>query len=216
MDLQIFSSVTAWYMEHMNYGTITLLMAIESSFIPFPSEIVVPPAAYKAASGELSLPLVMLSASVGALIGALFNYWFALKLGRTVIYRLADTRLAHALLINLEGVQKAEGFFLKYGRSSTFVGRLVPGIRQLISLPAGLARMPLRTFLLFTTLGATLWNIILGLMGYYLYGQKELLQKYYGELSMGLLALGALFVLFLAYNGLKGRRSPTQVASSGN
>ena len=97
MDLQIFSSVTAWYMEHMNYGTITLLMAIESSFIPFPSEIVVPPAAYKAASGELSLPLVMLSASVGALIGALFNYWFALKLGRAVIYRLADTRLAQTL-----------------------------------------------------------------------------------------------------------------------
>jgi len=200
---QIFSGITSWYLEHINYATVTALMAIESSFIPFPSEIVVPPAAYKAAQGDLNFGLVILFATIGALIGALFNYFFALKLGRPVIYKLADTRFAHAMLVTSEGVEKAESFFLKYGIPSTLIGRMLPAIRQLISLPAGLARMKLAPFILFTTIGASIWNLILAILGYYMYSQKELLEKYYSELSAGAVVLGVLFFVFLLWNGLR-------------
>lgn len=197
MIVEVFKSVADWYMANINYGTITALMAIESSFIPFPSEIVVPPAAFKAASGDLNLILVVVFATTGAIIGALFNYFIALWLGRPIIYRLADTKLAHLLLIDREGVEKSEGFFRKFGRSSTFIGRFVPAIRQLISLPAGLVRMNMRDFLLFTALGSALWNAILATLGYFLYSQKALLDKYYREISLAFLALGALFVLYV-------------------
>ena len=197
MIVEVFKSVADWYMAHINYGTITALMAIESSFIPFPSEIVVPPAAFKAASGDLNLILVVAFATAGAIIGALFNYFVALWLGRPIIYRLADTKLAHLILIDREGVEKSEEFFRKFGRSSTFIGRFVPAIRQLISLPAGLVRMNMRDFLIFTTLGSALWNAILATLGYFLYSQKALLDKYYREISLAFLALGALFVLYV-------------------
>jgi len=195
--VEIFKSVADWYMAHINYGTITALMAIESSFIPFPSEIVVPPAAFKAASGDLNLILVVVFATAGAIIGALFNYFVALWLGRPIVYRLADTKLAHLLLIDREGVEKSEEFFRKFGRSSTFIGRFVPAIRQLISLPAGLVRMNMRDFLIFTALGSALWNAILATLGYFLYSQKALLDKYYREISLAFLALGALFILYV-------------------
>lgn len=197
MIVEIFKSVTQWYMANINYGTITFLMAIESSFIPFPSEIIVPPAAFKAAAGELNLLLVVVSATAGAILGALFNYVVALTLGRPIIYRLADTKLAHLMLIDREGVEKSEEFFRKFGRSSTFIGRLVPAIRQLISLPAGLVRMNMRDFLLFSFLGSTLWNAILATLGFFLYSQKELLDRYYREISLAFLALGFLFVLYV-------------------
>ncbi|HNY16729.1 MAG TPA: DedA family protein [Treponemataceae bacterium] len=197
MIVEIFKSVADWYMAHINYGTITALMAIESSFIPFPSEIVVPPAAFKAASGDLNLILVVVFATAGAIIGALFNYFVALWLGRPIVYRLADTKLAHLLLIDREGVEKSEEFFRKFGRSSTFIGRFVPAIRQLISLPAGLVRMNMRDFLIFTALGSALWNAILATLGYFLYSQKALLDKYYREISLAFLALGALFILYV-------------------
>jgi membrane protein DedA with SNARE-associated domain len=172
-------------------------MAVESSFIPFPSEIIVPPAAWKAAQGELNFIMVCISATVGALIGAIFNYYFALWLGRPVIYRLADTRWAHILLINRESIEKAERYFIKHGRSSTFIGRFVPAIRQFISLPAGLARMNIAAFLGFTAIGSALWNIILACMGYFLYSQKDVLHKYYTLLSYGCLALGMAFGAYL-------------------
>ncbi|HPS44272.1 MAG TPA: DedA family protein [Treponemataceae bacterium] len=197
MIVEIFKSVADWYMAHINYGTVTALMAIESSFIPFPSEIVVPPAAFKAASGDLNLILVVVFATAGAIIGALFNYFVALWLGRPIVYRLADTKLAHLLLIDREGVEKSEEFFRKFGRSSTFIGRFVPAIRQLISLPAGLVRMNMRDFLIFTALGSALWNAILATLGYFLYSQKALLDKYYREISLAFLALGALFILYV-------------------
>lgn len=197
----IFTDITTWYMEHMNYTTITLLMAVESSFIPFPSEIVVPPAAYKAAQGELNIYLVIFFSTLGALIGAIFNYFFALWIGRKVIYSLADTRFARLCMIEPKSIEKAETYFVKHGKTSTFIGRLVPGIRQLISIPAGLARMPFGIFLLYTTLGAGLWNIALALLGYYI--PKELVDKYYSELSIAMLVLGAGFVLFLVYKALK-------------
>ncbi len=202
---QLVLDITQWYLNHISYGTIMLLMAIESSFIPFPSEIVIPPAAYKAALGELNIYVVILSGTLGALIGALFNYFIALWLGRKIIYRLADTRLAAMMLIDKKGVEKAEIYFNDHGKSSTLIGRFVPAIRQLISLPAGLSRMNLADFIVYTLIGSTLWNIILALLGYFLYSQKDLLQKYYSEISWGFLVLGILFILYLVYRGLKKR-----------
>lgn len=203
MIAEIFSSVTYWYLEHINYGTVVLLMSIESSFIPFPSEIVVPPAAYKAAQGTLNVFGVFFAATAGALIGATFNYFFAYFLGRKVLYRLAETRIAHFLLITGNTLEKAESFFIKYGRSSTFIGRLIPAIRQLISLPAGFAKMDFKQFLLFTTLGSGIWNIILILLGYFLYTQKELLAEYYTDISIVFLVCGIFFFGYMIYKGLK-------------
>ena len=202
-----FGDIVAWYMSNITYVSVAVLMAVESSFIPFPSEIVVPPAAWKAAQGELNLALVIAAATAGALVGAIVNYFLALALGRPLLYRLADTRLAHMLLIDRAAVQKSEDYFNRHGKASTFVGRLVPAVRQLISLPAGLARMRLSTFLLYTALGAGIWNLVLALLGYLLYSQKERLEHYYGLLSYALLALGVAFVVFLLSKGLKGKKS---------
>lgn len=206
MISELFSSVTSWYLVHINYATVVALMSIESSFIPFPSEIVVPPAAYKAAQGTLNVYGVFFAATTGSLIGAIFNYYFALILGRKVIYRLADTRIAHFFLITKESIEKAEKYFCKYGKSSTFIGRLVPAIRQLISLPAGLAKMEIKQFLLFTLLGSALWNIILTALGYFLFSQKELLDKYYNMLSITFIILGILFIVYMVFNGLKNAK----------
>lgn len=209
---EIFQTIAAWYMDHINYGTITLLMAIESSFIPFPSEIVVPPAAYKAAQGELHIGLVIFFSTLGALIGAIFNYYFALWLGRTLVYKFADTKLAHLMFINTTSVEKAEEYFRQHGKISTFIGRLVPAIRQLISLPAGLARMNIRDFIVYTTLGGGIWNIILAILGYFLYSQKERLELYYRELSIGCVGLGLILVGYLWYQAF--RQSKTLPAVS--
>jgi membrane protein DedA with SNARE-associated domain len=196
---ELFTDITSWYMHHMNYYTITLLMAIESSFIPFPSEIIVPPAAYKAAQGELNLFLVIFFSTLGALIGALFNYYLALTIGRAAIYSFAKTRLSRMMLIEPKSIQKAEDYFVKNGNISTFVGRLIPAIRQLISIPAGLARMPLKYFIIYTTLGAAIWNTVLALLGYYF--PKELVELYYKEISYVMIGLGVLFAFYLVYKG---------------
>ena len=198
--MEIFQNVFEWYMVNLNYWTIFLLMAIESSFIPFPSEIVVPFAAWKAAEGTLSLAGVILASTAGAMTGAIFNYYFALWLGRPVLYRLADTRWAHFLLIDRTNIEKAENYFVKHGKSSTFIGRLVPAVRQLISLPAGLARMKIGTFLLYTLLGAGIWNIILTVIGYFAYDMRDHILPY---LDWVMYAVGALFVAWLAYQGVK-------------
>jgi membrane protein DedA with SNARE-associated domain len=200
---QSLQAVINWYMGNINYWTVLLLMSIESSFIPFPSEIVIPPAAWKAAEGHMNIFLVVVSGTIGALVGALFNYYFAFYLGRKIIYKLSDTRLSHTLLIDRNALEKSEHWFIQYGRSSTFIGRLVPAIRQLISIPAGFAKMNMKDFLIYTTLGTMIWNIILALLGYYLYSQKETLERYYREISYVFLALGILFVGYLIYNGLK-------------
>ena len=210
MITELFSSITSWYLDHINYGTVTLLMGIESSFIPFPSEIVVPPAAYKAAQGALHIGGVFCAATAGALLGALFNYYLALLLGRRVLYLLADTRISHFFLITRQSLEKAEAYFIKHGRSSTFIGRFVPAIRQLISLPAGIAKMDLKQFLLYTALGSGIWNMILCGLGYFLYSQKSLLERYYSRISMFFLLCGIAFVGYMVYNGLKAgnRRDP--------
>jgi membrane protein DedA with SNARE-associated domain len=207
MLAEFFSNVTQWYMDHINYGTITLLMAIESSFLPMPSELVVPPAAWKAAQGELNIGLVVFFSTLGAMIGALFNYYFALLIGRKLIYKFADTRLANLLLINPASIEKAEKYFLKHGRSSTLIGRFVPGIRHLISLPAGLARMKIRDFIFFTVIGSMSWHIILAALGYFFYSQKELLEKYYNEIIWGIIIMAILFVGYLIFKAVSYKKT---------
>jgi membrane protein DedA with SNARE-associated domain len=194
---QVFGGIVTWYMGHINYWTVILLMTVESSFIPFPSEIVVPPAAWKAAQGEMNLFLVIGAGTVGSILGALINYYLALWIGRKMMYTLADTKLAHLMLIDRAGIEKAERWFIKYGKSSTFIGRLVPAIRQLISLPAGLAMMNMKDFLVYTTLGSGIWNVVLAVLGFYLYSQKEILDKYYREISYGCAIAGLLFAVYV-------------------
>lgn len=200
----------AWCLEHLNYWVIVFLMAIESSFIPFPSEVVVPPAAYLArATGELNLALVVLCATLGAVIGALFNYALAYYLGRPIVYKFANSRLGHICLIDEEKVKAAEAYFDRHGAVGTFVGRLVPAVRQLISIPAGLARMKLGKFVFYTALGAGVWNCILAGIGYYLatvVSYEELdaaVESYSAELKYAIVALAVAAVLYLVYKGVK-------------
>lgn len=198
----------AWCLGHLNYWVITLLMAIESSFIPFPSEVVIPPAAYMAAAtGEMSLWLIIVCATVGALIGAAVNYVLALYLGRPIIYRFANSKLGHLCLIDEEKVKLAEHYFDEHGAIGTIVGRLVPAVRQLISIPAGLARMRFTRFLLYTAIGAGAWNCILGAIGYALasvvpYEQlDETVAEYsvYLKALMLLVGLAAVYYLYRQY-----------------
>jgi len=211
--IEKFENVVSWYMDNMNYGTVTLLMAVESScFVPFPSEVVVPPAAYKACDPQstslyvtdskwINISLVVLFATIGALIGALVNYFFAFWLGRPIIYKFAGSRLGRICLLSPEKIQKAENYFVKHGNSTTFICRLVPGIRQVISVPAGLAKMPLLPFILYTALGAGIWNVILAVIGYIVHGQMDKIKQYSSEISYIMLALGVVFVFYLVYNG---------------
>lgn len=200
-----------WCLDHLNYWTITLLMTIESSFIPFPSEVVVPPAAYKAAgaNSDLNVFLVVLFATIGANIGAVINYYLAYFVGRPIVYKFANSRFGHLCLIDEEKVKHAEAYFEKHGALSTFVGRLIPAVRQLISIPAGLAKMKLSTFLLYTTLGAGIWNTILAAIGYYLQSvvpEEQLMEtvsKYSHELGYIFIGVGVLVVAYLIYKGRK-------------
>jgi membrane protein DedA with SNARE-associated domain len=201
--MEIIETVFEWYLGHMNYFTVGLLMVIESSFIPFPSEIVIPVAAYKAAQGDLNIYLVVLAGTIGALIGAMVNYVIGYYVGRPVIHKLADSKFGRMMLLSEEKIIQAEEYFVKNGKSSTLIGRLVPGIRQLISIPAGMAKMNLVDFLLYTTIGAGAWNIILAVIGYYLY---EIREQIYPYLSYIMLALGALFVVYLIIHTRKERK----------
>ena len=204
----------AWCLEHLNYWTITLLMAIESSFIPFPSEVVVPPAAYKSAmDGSMSPLLIVLFATLGADIGALVNYVLARFLGRPVIYRLAETRFGHMCLLDGEKVRKAEEYFDRHGAMGTMVGRLVPAVRQLISIPAGLARMSMGRFLLYTTIGAGAWNCILAALGWYLHTivpEEQLNDKIleYGDhIKWAIIIIVALAIAFFVIRHFMKKRS---------
>jgi len=196
--------VGSWYMDHINYGTVALLMAVESScFIPFPSEVVVPPAAYKASQedSDLNIVLVVVFATIGALFGAIINYYFALYLGRPIVYRFAETKIGRMCLLSSDKIKKAENLFVKHGNMTTLICRLIPGIRQVISVPAGFARMHFGNFVLYTFIGASLWNIILAVLGYVAHGNADLINKYSKELFYLLLGLGLLFVMYLVYNG---------------
>lgn len=204
----IYDQVINWYNANLNYGTVALLMAVESSFIPFPSELVVPPAAYKAMQPEsgLNIVFIVLFATLGALAGAFINYFLAKLLGRPIVYKFADSRLGHFLLLDSGKVTNAERFFLEHGAVSTLVGRLIPAIRQLISIPAGLSKMKLWAFTLYTAIGALFWNIILAVLGYIAHGQKDLIQAYSHELSIGLVGLGVLFIGYMTWCALKPKK----------
>lgn len=142
-------------------------MTIESSFIPFPSEVVVPPAAYHAASSDdMSVVLIVLFATLGALCGALINYYLALWVGKPLVYKFADSKLGHLFLLDVSKIKRAEDYFNEHGAISTFIGRLITVIRQLISIPAGLAKMHIGKFIFFTALGAGIWNTVLAVLGY--------------------------------------------------
>lgn len=165
------ASIINWFLEMPEmqvYLWVMLLMTIESSFIPFPSEIVVPPAAYLAANQRADIWLVLLFATLGAMLGAIFNYAIAWWLGRPIVYRFANSRLGHMCLIDQEKVERAEKYFDQHGALATLIGRLVPVIRQLISIPAGLAKMHFSKFLFYTCIGAGVWNSILAILGYVL------------------------------------------------
>lgn len=203
-----------WILDNLNYWVVLLFMAIESSFIPFPSEVVVPPAAWKAMdpSSSMNFVLVVVFATLGANLGALVNYYLAKWVGRPIVYRFADSRIGHMCLIDREKVEKAEEFFRKHGATSTIFGRLVPAVRQLISIPAGLAGMHVGKFLLYTTIGAGIWNTVLAFIGWGIYNYtdykttQDVYQqavKYSHEIGYVILALAVVVVAFLAYKGLK-------------
>ncbi|MFD2113747.1 DedA family protein [Thiorhodococcus fuscus] len=154
------------------YAGIFTLMAIESSFIPFPSEVVLIPAGYLAYQGKMDLSFILAASLAGSLAGAFFNYFFALMLGRPVLERYGKYFFIRPTMLH-----KSDAFFARHGAISVFTGRLIPGIRQLISLPAGLCRMRLSTFAAYTALGAGLWSAVLIALGYFIGGNEELLQR---------------------------------------
>ena len=206
--MSLVDQVITWYSAHMNYASITALMAVESSFIPFPSEVVIPPAAFVAGQPDsvlcttgnypVDVLLIILFGTLGAMIGAIINYGLSVWLGRLVIYKFADSRLGHMCLLSSEKIQRAEEYFREKGNVSTFVGRFIPGIRQLISIPAGLSRMHFGAFLWWTFLGAFIWNCILAVLGYVAAGQMDLIKEYSHELSVAILVLlGAVILYYL-------------------
>jgi membrane protein DedA with SNARE-associated domain len=201
--MELFHSLLDWYMTNLNYFTVALLMLIESTFLPLPSEIVMPFAAYKAAQGELNVFIVILSGTLGALSGSLINYTLAYYLGRPLVYKFAESRIGKLFLLSKEKVIHAEDYFIRNGKTSTFIGRLVPGVRHLISIPAGLARMNLRDFMLYTFIGAGIWNIILVTIGYFIYDLKDKIFPYLDDI---LYVLGAIFVIYLIFNARKNRK----------
>ena len=206
--MSLIDNIITWYSAHMNYASITALMAVESSFIPFPSEVVIPPAAFVAGQPEsvlcttgnypVDVLLIILFGTLGAMIGAIINYGLSVWLGRLIIYKFADSRLGHMCLLSSEKLQRAEEYFREKGNVSTFIGRFIPGIRQLISIPAGLSRMHFGSFLWWTFLGAFIWNCILALMGYIAAGQMDLIKEYSHELSVAILVLLGAVVLYYA------------------
>ena len=206
------ASVLHWYDAHMNYLAVGGLMTLESSFIPFPSEVVIPPAVYVAANpeskGGMKIWLVVLFGTLGALLGALINYFLSMWLGRPIVYAVAESKLGHLLQLSKEKVQRAETYFNDHGVVSTLVGRFIPVIRQLISIPAGLSKMNLGAFTLFTTLGALAWNCILALLGYLAYkaADPSVIEKYSHQLSIIIIVLFAAVVAFFVLRAIIKKR----------
>lgn len=196
------ASALRWYDANMNYAAVGILMTVESSFIPFPSEVVIPPAVYVASNpesrGGMKVWLIVLIGTLGAMLGAYINYFLSRWLGRPIIYKLIDSRLGHLLLLNREKLERAENYFNDHGNISTLVGRLIPVVRQLISIPAGLARMNILSFSIFTFVGAGIWNSILALIGYLAYraADPSVIEKYSHQLSIAILAIVALVCVY--------------------
>ena len=194
-------------MSNLNYATVYFLMLLESTVVPVPSELVVAPAAYHSAAGHINIWLVLLFATLGAMTGASINYLAGYYLGRPIIYKFANSRLGHLCLLNQSKVEKSEKYFDDHGMVATITGRLIPGIRHLISIPAGLAKMNYWKFLLYTTIGAGAWHAILALLGWYLHDvvpEEQLNDKIleYGEyikVAICLVAAVALVYFIIRY-----------------
>lgn len=201
------------FIDNAGYWLVFLFMVIESSFLPFPSEVVVPPAAYLAVTkGDMNIFLIVLVATAGAVVGALVNYFLSVWLGRPIVYAFANSRIGHACLIDREKVDKAERYFDEHGAVSTFIGRLIPAVRQLISIPAGLARMNIGKFVIFTALGAGVWNCILAGLGYWL-GKTvpldtlyENVEKYNSYFTIGGFILLAICLLYIIWQAMKKKK----------
>lgn len=215
--MSLIEKVIEWYSGNMTYASIAALMGVESSFIPFPSEVVIPPAAYVASDPAsalyvsdvyiVNIGLIILVGTLGAMMGAIVNYVLAVWLGRPIIYKFADSKLGHLCLLSSEKVQKAENYFNDHGKVSTFVGRLIPAIRQLISIPAGLSRMHFGWFMLYTFLGALIWNTVLAALGYVANGQMDLIKEYSHELSVAILVIvGVVAIVLIAKHFIKRKR----------
>lgn len=210
------ADVLHWYDAHMNYLAVGGLMTLESSFIPFPSEVVIPPAVYVASNpesqGGMKIWLVVLFGTLGALLGALINYFLSMWLGRPIIYAFAESRLGHLLQLSKEKIQRAEVYFNEHGNVSTLVGRFIPVIRQLISIPAGLSKMNLGAFCFFTTIGALAWNCILALLGYLAYkaADPSVIEKYSRQLSVIIIVLFVVVVAVLVIRHVVRRRKLRQ------
>ena len=213
---EIFKFVEA----NSTYFMVFLLMVVESSFIPFPSEAVVPPATYfmLSAIGTLDIGVVasvVLAATAGALGGALINYYLSLWLGRPIVYRFANSRIGHFFLVTEDKVIKSEAYFDKHGPTATFIGRLIPAVRQLISIPAGLSRMNIAKFCIFTSLGACIWNIVLSALGAWLFTAVdknvlyEKVEEYNSYLTIGGLCLLGACVVYLIYKASTAKRINT-------
>ena len=199
-------SIISTLLSNLNYGTIFFLMLLESTVIPVPSELVVAPAAYHSAAGNLDIWLVILFSTLGADAGASINYLAGWLLGRPVIWRFADSKLGKLCMLSHEKIEKSEAYFNNHGMVATITGRLIPGIRHLISIPAGLAKMHYWKFLLYTTIGAGAWNCILATMGWYLHTivpEDQLHDKIleYGEYIK--LVIVALVVIAITYFTIK-------------
>ena len=208
------ADVLTWYDAHMNYETVGLLMTLESSFIPFPSEVVIPPAVYVACNpdtrGGMKIWIIVLIGTLGALLGAYINYFLSRWLGRPVIYAFAESKVGRMMRLSKEKIQRAETYFNDHGNVSTLVGRLIPVIRQLISIPAGLSKMNLAAFTLFTFVGAGVWNCVLALLGWLAYqaADPSVIKEYSHQLSVIIGVVFAVAVVFLVVRAvIKKRKS---------
>jgi membrane protein DedA with SNARE-associated domain len=181
--------------QGLGYAGVGILMTIESSLFPFPSEIVVPPAAYLASRGEMNIFLIIIAGIVGSVLGAIINYFIGLFLGRVLVYKLAATRYARWLMISPKKVARAENYFLANASAATFIGRLIPVVRQLVSLPAGFCRMPFDRFVFLTAAGSAIWVSILAALGYFIGANQERLRFYYKEISWLLLIIGVFWLI---------------------
>jgi membrane protein DedA with SNARE-associated domain len=209
-SLSFIGHVEEWYKSNTNYFSITVLMAAESSILPVPSEMVIPPAVYVAMDPKSSLSIVWIIffGTLGAMIGATFNYLMSMWLGRLVVYKFADSKLGKLLMLSSEKIKKSEKFFNDHGKTSTFIGRLIPVVRHLISIPAGLAKMNYLNFLLYTFLGAGLWNIVLALLGYVAGANRDMINKYSHELSYVFVGIGAILLIWLIVKNIRKKNNP--------